>query len=119
MKKEITVIFKKIVALALAFIAFSSFAENRAELAWQKIEQGALIVDVRTPQEFDTQHIESAVNFPLETVNVAFNNVDKDQQIVVYCRSGNRSGQAERFLKKNGFTNVHNGGGLNEMLASK
>ncbi|MDB1125398.1 rhodanese-like domain-containing protein [Vibrio algarum] len=110
---------RKVITLFLTFIAFSSFAENRADLAWQKVEQGALLVDVRTPQEFETQHLESALNFPLNTVNVAFNNIDKDRDIVVYCRSGNRSGQAERYLKQIGFTNVHNGGGMEELIAAK
>lgn len=110
---------KILISLFLAFIAFSSVAETRANLAWQKIEEGALLVDVRTPQEFQTQHLESAINFPLNSINVAFNDIDKDREIVVYCRSGNRSGQAERYLKQMGFTHVHNGGGIQELISAK
>jgi phage shock protein E len=107
------------VGLLLTLIALSSSAANRAEIAWKKVEQGALLVDVRTPPEFEAQHLQSAVNYPLNTINTAFNNISKNRDIVVYCRSGNRSGQAERYLKQIGFTNVHNGGGIDEMLQAK
>ena len=55
----------------------------------------------------------------INTINSSFAHIDKDQLIVLYCRSGNRSGQTEAHLQAAGFTNLHNGGGLNEMLAAK
>lgn len=78
-----------------------------------------MLVDVRTPQEFNQQHLQGAINFPLNTIASAFNQIDKNRSIVVYCRSGNRSGQALRYLKQVGFTQVHNGGGLQELIAAK
>ncbi len=110
---------RKILVVLLFFISVGSFAANRAETGWQKIEQGALLVDVRTPQEFTTRHLKGAINIPLSIVNTAFQGIDKERDIVVYCRSGNRSGQAERYLRQAGFKNVHNAGGLQEMLAVK
>lgn len=110
---------KKIIVLLLSFVAVSSFAASRAQVAWDKIAQGALLVDVRTPQEFHQQHLPNAINYPLNTVPSEFANIDKNREIVVYCRSGNRSGQAQRYLQKVGFTRVHNGGGIQELLSSK
>jgi len=113
------VFIKKFAAIFLCVLTFSTYAANRAEIAWDMIGQGALLVDVRTPQEFDAQHLDNAINYPLNTVATAFSHIKKDRQIVVYCRSGNRSGQALRYLRQVGFSRIHNGGGLNELLAEK
>jgi phage shock protein E len=80
------------------------------------IDNGALIVDVRTPEEFASGHYENAVNIPLVELESKIDLFgDKDNKIVVYCRVGNRSGKAEDILKKNGYKNVVNGGGLKDM----
>ena len=76
-------------------------------------------VEVHTPQEFADGHVDKAVNLPLSELDKHFANVDKDTQIVLYCRSGNRSGQAYQYLQSQGFTNLHNAGGLVEMQQSK
>lgn len=102
-------------ALLLALPATPLLASERSELAWQMIDSGALVVDVRTPDEFAEGHVENAHNIPLSDVATGFAAIDKDQPIVVYCRSGNRSAMAMQALLEQGFTNVHNGGGLNEM----
>ncbi len=110
---------KKLFALilggAMAIPAASAVASERADTAWQLIESGALLVDVRTPSEFAQGHLDNAINIPLDLVATGFNDIAKDRSIVVYCRSGNRSGMAMQSLIKQGFINVHNGGGLSEM----
>ncbi|EHV5555356.1 rhodanese-like domain-containing protein [Vibrio parahaemolyticus] len=111
---------KKVVSLFLAtlcvgLLSFSVAASERAEQGWQLIEKGAMIVDVRTPQEFSEGHLDNAVNFPLSELDKHFKDVKKDQLIVLYCRSGNRSGQAYQYLQSQGFTNLHNAGGLEEL----
>jgi phage shock protein E len=103
----------------LLLCAGNSWASDRADVAWKLIDEGALLIDVRTPEEYQVQHLENSVNLPLSTVPTAFNNIDKNRLVVVYCRSGNRSGQALNYLRQKGFTKVFNGGGLNEMLAAK
>lgn len=105
--------------LLFAMLSFSSWASERSEQAWDLVEQGALLIDVRTPGEFNQGHLTDAKNLPLSTIETAFDNIDKDTLIVVYCRSGNRSGQAMSYLKQAGFTQIHNGGGLEEMLQTK
>ena len=110
---------------ALSFTSLNALASERAEQGWQLIEQGALIVDVRTPQEFQIEHLDNALNYPLseiaEIAEIAehFANVDKSKSIVVYCRSGARSGRAHDYLISQGFTNVHNAGGLEEVQQAR
>lgn len=115
MRKQLSVF---IVLFSLLFSGLS-LASERAVKGWDKVSEGALLVDVRTPGEFKEQHLSGAVNYPLSDLLIHFKDVDKDLPIVVYCRSGNRSGQAKRILNSQGFTHVHDAGGLGEMLSSK
>ena len=77
-------------------------------------EEGYIILDVRTAAEFDEKHIPGAINIPNETIGaeVIPELPDKDQLILVYCRSGNRSKQASEKLVKLGYTNVVEFGGI-------
>lgn len=75
-----------------------------------------VIVDVRSPWEFNTEHVTGAKNIPLEEVMYKVKELKEIQRpIVLYCRSGNRSGMAVNILKQNGLTEVYNGGGLGDM----
>ncbi|WP_422127808.1 rhodanese-like domain-containing protein [Vibrio hannami] len=105
-----------LLSLSLLAVSATTSASERADVAWQQVENGALLVDVRTPGEYNAKHLDNSINLPLNTIGSAFKDIDKNQNIVVYCRSGNRSGQAKAYLEKVGFTNVHNGGGLEEMI---
>jgi len=80
------------------------------------IKAGALIVDVRTPDEFADEAYPKAVNIPLSILPAKLDQLGpKDKPIVLYCASGARSAQAARFLQKAGFSNVVNAGGLDDM----
>jgi len=74
------------------------------------IERGALIVDVRTSEEFKEGHIEGCLNIPLDKIGEAMAWLQKDVPTVLVCASGSRSGQALDILKANGFEKVYNGG---------
>jgi rhodanese-related sulfurtransferase len=74
------------------------------------IKNGALIVDVRTPEEFKEGHIEGSLNVPLDEIPNAVAWMQKDVPTVLVCASGNRSAQAVMILKANGFLKVYNGG---------
>jgi rhodanese-related sulfurtransferase len=77
-----------------------------------------LIVDVRTPEEFDAGAVQGAVNVPLDDLGGYIEQLgEKDREITVYCASGARSAYALRILQQVGFSNVHNGGGLMDMMA--
>ncbi len=74
------------------------------------INEGAFLVDVRTPGEFAGGHVKGSVNIPLDSVSAALSKFKNKKNIVVFCRSGNRSAQAKVILEQNGFHNVINGG---------
>jgi phage shock protein E len=82
----------------------------------EKIAAGAKIVDVRSTAEFKDGAYPGAINIPLHLLPVKMNELGpKDTPIVLYCASGARSGQGMRLLKQNGFTDVVNAGGLDDM----
>ena len=74
------------------------------------IDEGAFLVDVRTPGEFAEGHVKGSVNIPLNTVASQLSKFKNKKNIVVFCRSGGRSSQAKSILNQKGFTNVVNGG---------
>ena len=77
-------------------------------------ETGYIILDVRRPDEFAAGHIPNAINVPNETIGTAEipELTDKDQLIMVYCRSGRRSKEAAEKLVKLGYTNIVEFGGI-------
>ncbi len=79
-------------------------------------ESDYIILDVRRPDEFATGHIPNAINIPNEGIGTdeISELPDKDQLILVYCRSGNRSKQASQKLVKLGYSNVVEFGGIND-----
>lgn len=87
-------------------LIFQENTENLSEL----INNGAFLVDVRSPQEFQSGSVKGAVNIPLEKVQNELPKFKDKTHIIVFCRSGNRSGQAKSILEQNGITNVTNGG---------
>ena len=77
-------------------------------------ETGYIILDVRRPDEFAAGHIPNAINVPNESIGTAKipELPDKDQLIMVYCRSGRRSKEASEKLVKLGYTNIVEFGGI-------
>ena len=80
--------------------------ENLATL----INDGAFLVDVRSLGEFAEGNAKGSVNIPLDQVQNQLAKFKDKENIVVFCRSGNRSSQAKSILEQNGFKNVTNGG---------
>lgn len=82
----------------------------------QKIQAGALVLDVRTPDEFQDGAYPGAVNVPVNTLVHRLGDLGaKDKSVVVYCASGGRSAVAANILKSNGWNDVVNAGGLDDM----
>ena len=94
-------------------ISYRQITMDKA-VAMMKEEEGYIILDVRTAAEFDEKHIPGAINIPNEAIGTdAIPELpDKDQMILVYCRSGKRSKQASEKLMKLGYTNVVEFGGI-------
>ncbi|WP_338648299.1 rhodanese-like domain-containing protein [Flavobacterium sp. KS-LB2] len=74
------------------------------------LKEGAFLVDVRTPAEFAEGHVQGSTNIPLDQIQNQLAQFKGKEPIIVFCRSGNRSGQAKLILEQNGFKNVTNGG---------
>jgi rhodanese-related sulfurtransferase len=82
--------------------------------AYEKYQQGAFILDVRTQEEWDEFHIAGSTLIPLDELADRVNEVPKDRDIVVVCRSGRRSQSGAAILQNAGFTHVSSmSGGLN------
>jgi rhodanese-related sulfurtransferase len=75
-----------------------------------------IVIDVRTPEEFDTGHLAGALNINWQGAEFmqAVNVLDKSANYVIYCRSGNRAGQAIDMMTSMGFTNLTNLGSVEE-----
>ena len=117
---------RKLLSVFLAAILLAGCSAPKETASYRQIsmdeaitmmeeESGYIILDVRTPEEFADKHIPGAVNIPNETIGTEEipELPDKDQLILVYCRSGNRSKQAAEKLADMGYTNVVEFGGIN------
>ena len=117
---------KRIIPILMTLLLLFGCAKQSAENTYRQItmeeavtmmkeETGYIILDVRTPQEYNEKHIPGAINIANESIGTE--NIselsDKDQLILVYCRSGNRSKQASEKLVKLGYTNIVEIGGIN------
>lgn len=80
-------------------------------------ESPVFVIDVRSKEEWDTGHIETAVLIPHTEIAERIGEVtdNKDAKIVLYCAVGGRAGKAKTALENLGFTNVENGGGYDDM----
>jgi len=75
------------------------------------VQEGAQIIDVRTPAEFQGGHIKGAVNIPLQSLGSSLSKIKKDRPVITCCASGMRSSSAKSLLQSKGYNDVHNGGG--------
>ena len=118
---------KKVLSILLAVLLLAGCAAPAEEITYRQIsmtdavtmmeeETGYIILDVRTPEEFADKHIPGAINVPNETIGTEEipELPNKDQLILVYCRSGNRSKQASEKLAALGYTNIVEFGGIND-----
>jgi len=83
--------------------------------AWDLIgEKGDLVIlDVRTVSEYESGHLEGAINIPVETLGGRLSELDPNDELLVYCRTGNRSTTAVGILRENGYDRVyHMDGGI-------
>ena len=117
---------KRIIPILMALLLLSGCATQSAKKTYRQItmeeavtmleeETGYTIPDVRTAQEYSEKHIPGAINIANESIGTEDipELPDKDQLILVYCRSGNRSKQASEKLVKLGYTNIVEIGGIN------
>ena len=118
---------KKIIPFLMALLLLAGCGAQSEESTCRQVnteeadsmmeeESGYIILDVRTTEEYSEKHIPGAINIPNETIGTEDipELPDKEQLILVYCRSGNRSKQASEKLVKLGYTNIVEFGGIND-----
>lgn len=94
---------------------FNIFSKLNINEGVKKFRQtpNAILLDVRTEEEYSETHIEGCTNLPLQKIEMATSIIsDKNKPLFVYCRSGVRSAKAVAILKKMGYTNVNDIGGI-------
>jgi phage shock protein E len=103
--------------------ASTGLPDRDPRLAHELIANGGVLLDVRTPAEFATRHVEGAVNIPVDELLGRTADVerlaggDKNKPIVVYCGSGKRAARAKGMLLEAGFKQVTNLGSLDDWYA--
>ena len=81
--------------------------QSPGAVARARVEHGAVLLDVRTPEEFEPGHIDGAMNIPVAELSARIGELGASERaVVVYCRSGNRSAQATRILQAQGHADV-------------
>ena len=90
--------------------------DGQSALDMMNNETDYIIIDVRTESEYQQGHIKNAINIPNESIDESVSEIltDKDQLLLVYCRSGNRSKQASEKLAKLGYSNIYEFGGISD-----
>ncbi len=89
--------------------------------AWDKIRQGALVIDVRSADEYASGHLDQAINVPHTEIGRNGDEIspDHEREIVVYCKSGRRAGAAQQELLAAGYRHVYNAGGYSDLAAAQ
>jgi phage shock protein E len=105
-------VFKLVTFWILSLLSFSAYSSNISNISQQELREAntksVVIVDVRTPEEFQQGHVPNAINVPLSEIieNPAILKSSKEKAIVLYCRSGYRAGKAAEALQKEGHQNL-------------
>jgi phage shock protein E len=92
-----------------------------ARQAWPMIQNGALLIDVRSKEEFAEGHLEGAINISWDDFDALMSAIgdDKQRPVVFYCRSGNRAGKSITKLAEHGYINIFNATGLKALIETK
>lgn len=89
-----------------------------AEEAARRVDEGAMLLDVREPDEWYAGHAPEAVHVPLAALAASVDQLDKDQPIVAVCRVGGRSERAASVLLQRGYDAVNLAGGMQAWAAA-
>ena len=127
MRKRLWLLIAAVLLFSLALVACNRQNNSQEGTTYEQItpaeakalmdsEDGYIILDVRTPEEFAERHIEGAILIPDYEIGEKAESIltDKDQLILVYCRSGRRSKNAASELATLGYTNIKEFGGIND-----
>lgn len=103
--------FKLIFLFLLVAIGSSCSAGNNPQegtMIKKVIKQGAILLDVRSQQEFQREHVKGSINIPVAELEDNLERLKGEKKVVVYCESGMRSMKAKDILEKNGYSGIVN-----------
>ena len=89
-----------------------SLAPQQYQQLFAEAQQAHLLLDVRLPEEFTTEHIAGATNIPVQILQERLHEVPQDRPVVFYCRSGNRTKKAAEILTQAGYRDLYDLGGI-------
>jgi rhodanese-related sulfurtransferase len=98
-------------------VATEQALEISVDQAYQMYQDGAFVVDVRTQEEWDEYHVPNVPLIPLDELPNRLNEIPKDEEILVICRSGNRSQEGRDILLQAGYNATSMAGGVKEWYA--
>lgn len=119
--RPLPILSRFILAVLLLAAPLARAADPDSQAAWSSIKAGAMLLDVRSADEFAAGHLDKATNIPHEQVVAEFakRRIAKDTPVVLYCKSGRRSGIASDALVAAGYTRIYNAGGYETLLANQ
>ena len=94
---------------------------DSAKLGWELVEQDAILIDVRSAEEFQNGTIEGSLNIPHSEIDLLVEAIgdEMDRKVVLYCGSGKRADRAKIQLEEIGYTGIFNASGYDALLATK
>ena len=112
-----TIVFSLLFSLLLVACDTTKERQEISNIAWQMIDDGALVIDVRSQKEYAEGHLGAAPNIAYENLEELQKLIgtNKSRPVVLYCRSGHRAGVAQTALSELGYTNIYNGLGLSNL----
>ena len=115
--KRTSIIVLAVVAVLTVVAAFNTqdffrsdnYGDVSVNEGWDLIQENPamVILDVRTPSEYEESHIEGAINIPVEEIADRLGELSANDMFLVYCRTGNRSGTAVGIMEENGFSKIY------------
>lgn len=102
--------FAFVVVFALGYLFLRRSGQIAVKDAHDYLRNGAIVIDVRTPTEFNSRHLPNAINLPVDQIETTLPNrvKDKSQPILLHCEAGMRSATAKRKLNALGYANAFN-----------
>lgn len=107
-----------LLAVASPALSLSSQKQNPCDVVMKKVRQGALLVDVRTKEEFMAGTLPGSINVPFDRIESQLQlfPTDRQKEIVLFCKSGRRSELGKQTLARLGYVNVINAGGYADLI---
>ena len=112
MQRSIAAVVLVLLLLVVAWGLFKRSGDIEPAQARQLVSEGAVLVDVRSPGEFASGHIDGALNVPVQELSNRLGEIPEGRPVILYCLSGRRSAHAAEVLRKSGRKDIYNLGAM-------